>query len=154
MSQNSNQPYSQRQQHPPSRDSHGDQKVRRSPPQEARHYTNPSHEAYSNPSKLHDSRPNTRQQDKPTDAYAAPKYNSYMRDEPVPSKSAHPPRKDFKKQAEPSRVSPKNPQYLKNENVISAVLALIKDLNISELEFIKKEINVRLGRLSLISQMS
>jgi hypothetical protein len=40
-------------------------------------------------------------------------------------------------------------QYIKNENVISAILALIKDLNIPELEFVRREVNTRIGTLCL-----
>lgn len=150
VSQNSNNPYSQRQPPVQQRESYGSGKVRRSPPQEARNYSNQVSEVYGNHSRvqgLQDNRPPSRQFEKGNDQYGAPKYNSYMREDPAPSKPTQQPRRDFAKQSEPTRVSPKNPQYLKNENVISAILALIKDLNVSELEFVKKEVNARIGRL-------
>lgn len=147
LSQNSNNQYSQRQQAPQSRESYGSQKVRRSPPQEARNYSSQMNEGYGNQSKVQDYRPPSRQQEKSQDSYSGPKYNQYLKEEPLPSKPSQPARRDFAKQSEPTKVSPKNGQYLKNENVISAILALIKDLNGSELEFIKKEVNSRLGRL-------
>jgi hypothetical protein len=149
MSQNSGNPYSQRQAPIQSRESYGSQKLRRSPPQEARHYSNQANEPYGNQSKVQDNRPPSRQYEKSNDQFNGPKYNSYMKEDPVPSKQVQQPRRDFSKQSEPTRVAPKNPQYLKNENVISAILALIKDLNVSELEFVKKEVNLRIGRLSL-----
>jgi hypothetical protein len=54
------------------------------------------------------------------------------------------PSQPMKKKAHPSQT---NQEVIRNENVISAILSLIKDLNGIELEFVKREINSRLGML-------
>ena len=63
----------------------------------------------------------------------------------------------MKKQQQPSEIanqsqlSPSN-KPIKNENVISAILALLKDLDMTELEFVNKEVDTKLGNFFLPSQ--
>jgi hypothetical protein len=88
--------------------------------------------AHSPPRENHsgyNSRPSSKQENQ----QPAPRINPYM--DPKPSQP-------MKKKAQPSQT---NQDVIRNENVISAILSLIKDLNGLELEFVKREINSRLG---------
>jgi hypothetical protein len=121
---------------PPQRESYGAGKVRRSPPQESRKHVERGSDHYSGAPKQSESRPHSRQEDQ----YNGPKYNSYIRDNQQDDRQP-PPQREAPRQA----GTPKTHQYIKNENVISAILSLIKDLNAPELEFVRKEVNNRLG---------
>lgn len=69
-----------------------------------------------------------------------PKKNPYFREEPEEDQYEAPP---TNRRARPKVSADK---FIQNENVVSAILALIKELNNVELDFLRREIEKRISK--------
>lgn len=80
-------------------------------------------------------------------AGAKPKINNYTRDAPRQPQPAPPVAGKKKEPIVEAVPKPANDKFVKNENIMSAILCLMKDLNSDELMFLKREADVRIGSL-------
>lgn len=83
-------------------------------------------------------RPNSKQ-GQPGLHGSGPKHNTYLKG---------PPAEVMKKKPTPSEAR----GALKNENVVAAMLALLKELDLTELDFIQREVSRRMGSLLMTSR--
>ena len=71
----------------------------------------------------------------------APMQNPYFKPEAQEEEYYEPPRSSRRgERKKPAR------NYIKNENVVSAILALIKELNSVELDFLRREIEKKISK--------